>query len=461
MASRKVSNRSAARAWPGLISQEFEGIDLGDKRLDRRCIQIAQTVSKHPNRSIPTACGDWASTQATYRFFANEKVSREDLLAPHRERTVSRTKEVTDVVAIQDTTELDLTTHWDMEGIGLLGHGNRTGMLVHNTIAVCGETGAVLGLLGQQVWIREGLVDKKETQVARRKRERESQCWQKGVDEVLRAGLKGAIHVADREADIYEFLNALIGQNQRFVIRACRNRSLADTESFLIDHAGELPRIAETTIEVPGRGSRKPRQAVLTLRAGMVRIRPPKALSRQGPELEIAVVMAREEGAPDGVERIQWILLTGEPINTAEACLRVLRLYKRRWKVEEFHMGLKTGCGIEERQLETRERLEAFLGLASVISVMLLRLRDAARGLVTDELCLNEAQQTILRDRYRDLPKNPTARDWHRAVARLGGFLARKGDGEPGWRSLWDGMWQLMMIEQGYNLALERFMNPR
>ena len=458
MAGARPLRVSAFGAWADVLAQEFEGIDLGDERLAKRCETMARTMALHPNRSIPKACGDWAGTQAAYRFLANERVSREALLEPHRERTIDRVEQAGEVLAIQDTTFLDFADHPGTEGLGPIGDGGGLGLAVHNTLAVSGESGEVLGLLGQHVWARAERVDKKESAWKRRRRERESQRWVASLQAVRTAGVPGIIHVADREADIYEFLSDLVAHGERFVVRAYQNRSLADGNGFLLQAAGELPAITETTVDVPARTSRKARKATLIVRAGSVRIRPPKELDRKGNELELRVVLAREEQGPQGVEPVEWLLLTSEPTDSPEACLKTLRLYGLRWKVEEFHKGLKTGCRVEERQLETRERLEAFLGLASVISVMLLRLRDAARGLGHSEPALNEVQQELLRDRYRDIPVKPTPRDWCRNVARLGGFLARKGDGEPGWGALWDGMWQLLLMEHGYHVAQRRLL---
>jgi hypothetical protein len=185
------------------------------------------------------------------------------------------------------------------------------------------------------------------------------------------------------------------------------------------------------------------------------------ALDGRGPHLTVGVVEVQEEHPPAGCEALKWVLFTSEPLGSVQACARVAMIYSRRWKIEEFHMGLKTGCGVEDRQFETRKRMEAFLGLASVMSVMLLRMRDAVRGGEKASVYLTEIQIKCLRIKYPSLACDPSAREALRTVARLGGFLARKGDGEPGWRTLWYGMEKLLFMEHGYLFAKNESRNAQ
>ena len=440
--------------WTTLIAREFEETELGDKRLNERCQQVVKAIAKQPSKSIPQACGDWGSTQAAYRFFSNENVSRQILLEAPIECTIKRIGECREVLAIQDTTFLNFTAHKATEGLGPIGtqEGLR-GLVVHNTLAVELERGEVLGLLGQQVWARGKRYSREETAQERRQRDRESQCWVKGIESLEGQKLGSVIEVMDREGDIYEVLATLKESHGLFVIRACHNRLLAEEAGYVFDAVRQSVPIGKVVVSVPAKAGQKKRQALLSLRRTCVMICPPKALGREGQDLKVHVVEVKEEHPPKGCAPLHWVLLTSEPIDTLEACVRVTMIYTRRWKIEEFHMGLKTGCHMEERQLETRKRLECFLGLCSVISVMLLRLWDPARfeGSALD--ILTEAQLITLRSKVPRLSSTPTAREALRAVAQLGGFLGRKGDGEPGWRTLWRGMEQILLMEHGYLLA--------
>ena len=435
------------------LTDEFRGVDLGDKRLNGRCVELAKDLGKHPDQSIPKSCGDWSATKAAYRFFENKGVTREALLKPHIQQTVERAQASGDILAIQDTTYLNYTTHPETEDLGSIGTAEGLkGLVAHHTIAVMAEGGEVLGILNQVAWIREGRHPNEESGKERRQRPRESECWQRGVTAVTELGLDRAIHMMDREGDIYEVLQLV--ENRRFVIRACWNRLLSKEEGHLFDAVRRSNPLGKMTVKVPSRGGRPAREALLTIHRERSTIRPPVALGRQGKGVAIHVVEAYERHAPKGCTPLHWVLLTSEPIETLDQCVRVIQLYKCRWKIEEFHKSLKTGCQIEQRQLRTRERLEAALGLYSVIGMMLLRVREAAREITQKATAyFNDIQMKLLRNRYPKIGKAPTARDAFRAVAQMGGFLARKHDGEPGWKTLWLGMYDLLVMEHGYHLS--------
>ena len=444
------------------LTEEFQGIDLGDKRLNDRCERVVKALGKEPKKSIPESCGDWGSTKGAYRFFANDDVTRKALLSPHRGKTVERCRAAQEVVVIHDTMYWGLTHHPATEGLGPIGTAEGLkGLVVHHSLVVELDRGEVLGLLEQEVWAREGRKEKDETARERRSRDRESDRWPRGM-EAASCGLENAIHVADRESDIYEVLEWLRGEGQRYVIRASQNRRLAGRKAdYIFETVHRSPVAGKMSVLVGPRPGRKGRTAHLTLRRGLVTIRPPVALVRRGPDLTVGVVEVLEEHPPKGCEALRRVLLTGESVKNLQACARVVMIYSRRWKIEEFHMGLKTGCGVEDRQLETRKRMEAFLGLASVISVMLLRMRDAARGGEMASVYLTGIQIRCLRSKYPSLGPDPTAREALRTVARLGGFLARKGDGEPGWRTLWHGMEKVLLMEHGYLFAKNESPFPR
>jgi hypothetical protein len=317
-----------------------------------------------------------------------------------------------------------------------------------------------LGLLDQQVWARWGYQQANETPEARYRRVRESQCWSQAIEAVeQRTTGTSVIHVGDREEDIYEALACL--QAKRFVIRASWNRRVSEEPGHLLEAVRQTPLVGFMTLEVPARRGQKKREVRLSIRRTSVTIHPPKAQHRPASEVvRVNVVEAREEQPPRGARALHWVLLTSEPIETLQECVRVIQLYSRRWKIEEFHMGLKTGCHTEERQLEDRHGLEIFLGLASVISTVLLRLRDAARRAEPAQQVLTPVQILLLRSKYPALSSCPTAQDALRTVARLGGFLARRGDGQPGWRTLWHGMEKLLFMEFGYYVAKSEIPNP-
>lgn len=441
-----------------MLTEEFKGVRLGDERLNQRCQKVAKTIGRHPDKSIPQACVDWSDTKGAYRFFSNEEVSRQAILQPHIERTVKRCHPV-EVLAIQDTTYLNFTHHPSVRGLGPIGTVAGTaeglsGLIVHSTLAVNADKGQVIGLLHQEVWVRKGHAPKEETDRQRRKRKRESQCWTRGVQVLHRQGLGHAIHMTDREGDIYELMESLDRNNQRFIIRASKNRRLDQEKTdYAFDAVRKTPAIGKMAVSVKAGPGRKARVALLTLRRVEAAICPPATLGRPGFPISVSLVEAFEEHAPKGCSSLHWVLLTREPVKTPEDCVHVVTLYTYRWKIEEFHMAIKTGCAMEDRQLETRQRLEAFLGMASVIAIVLLRLRDAARSEAMASEHLSDIQILLLKSKFHDLTITPTAREALRSIARLGGFIGRKRDGDPGWRTLWRGMEELLHMEEGYDLV--------
>jgi hypothetical protein len=170
----------------------------------------------------------------------------------------------------------------------------------------------------------------------------------------------------------------------------------------------------------------------------------------------VNVLDVREEAPPTGADPLHWILLTTEPIECEADVLLVMDHYCGRWKIEEWHKVLKTGCRIEDRQLETWQGLEVLLGLLSVMAWRLLALRDAARveqpQTQPAEAVLTETQEHILRKIDPALENSTGVRAYLLAIAKLGGFLGRKRDGHPGWLTLWRGFTRLRDIELGFSL---------
>jgi hypothetical protein len=268
---------------------------------------------------------------------------------------------------------------------------------------------------------------------------------------------KRLIFVFDRGGDIFEAIEELQEMGQGFVIRAAVNRRLkveAEERAYLFESVAGEAVVAEQPVRIPAGGGRKERTAVVSLRVGTYHLMPPKVRDRRGESRQVNVVQVSEDGPPEGVAPLHWVLLTSEPAGTGEEALQVLDHYCARWKIEEWHKALKTGCRLEQRQLRDWDRLEVLLGIFSVIAWRLLVLRDAARG---NQTCpngevLTEAQREILRKSDPKLPDTDDARAYLRAIAKLGGFLGRRRDGDPGWITLWRGYSRLLDMELGYNL---------
>ncbi len=444
----RVATAEPLKVW---VAQELACIRLGDARLDRRLHILVEQFAEQPTASIPQACGSWGSTKAAYRFFDNTKVSHGAILDGHRQACLDRVAQEELVLVLQDTTSLDYTHHPQTQGLGPLENPDCQGMLAHSALAVS-EAGVPLGLLDQQIWTRDPEeVGQRHQRKKRPIEEKESFKWLKG----LRASLKGLpaqvclITVADREADIFDFFLDAETHKTQVLVRAAWNRRLTDPPGYLWDEVARTPVRGRFIVEVGRAQDRKPREATVVVRFTPVAVRPPRHRLHEPSlhPLPLYAIEVREEDPPSEVEPLHWLLLTNRPVESFEEAQRCVRWYGLRWLVERYHFVLKSGCQIEERQLETADRLERCLGVYAIVAWRLLWLTYQAR--VTPEapctvaLETHEWQALYCYIHGTPIPpaEPPSLNQAVRWIAQLGGFLGRKHDNEPGVKVLWRG-WQ-------------------
>jgi hypothetical protein len=139
---------------------ELQTADLRDKRLERRFVELLDTLSSASTASIPAACHDHAEMTAAYRFFDNDKVGFGEILSPHFDATYERIKNQKVALLVQDTTELDLTRPTQqVEGAGPMAKGPRSGGFLHLLHAFMPD-GTPLGSVSAEAWTREPSNDK-------------------------------------------------------------------------------------------------------------------------------------------------------------------------------------------------------------------------------------------------------------------------------------------------------------
>jgi Transposase DNA-binding len=272
------------------VCEEFAGVDLSDKRLDRRLIKTAEQLVSSPASPINEACGDWASTQAAYRLFDNGNASPEVILAPHIQATVKRMAAVGGaVLSIQDTVFFSYGQHPKTRGLGPIGSSNsehERGLIMHNALAFT-ASGVPLGLLSQNIWARqavpeEGYQEKIERLQCTPIEEKESSKWLQALRETLQRAPRGVqvITVADRESDFFEFLTQAKEQRARFLIRARTDRLLVPEESAgfesLLEALARAKVLGTLAVKVPGNGKRKARKADIGVRVTQATIKPPQ-----------------------------------------------------------------------------------------------------------------------------------------------------------------------------------------
>ena len=453
--------------------QEWGNALLGDARLVQRLVTLGRDRYALPQASIPQTCGSRAKTKATYRFFDNERVTLQSLIAPHIESTTKRVAKENIVLAIQDTTSLNYSTHPATENLGPIGSSSTgiVGLMLHGTLAVNTE-GTPLGLLNAQCWARDpeehGKKAKRHTLPIEAK---ESNKWLTSFKAATVTATScpntTIVSVGDREADIYE-LFALADKTPKaplLLVRAQHDRNLAEEQGKLSEYLNRCPEAGIQEIIVPRRGNNPARTARLSIRYGGVTLTPPKQKPDE-PSISAWVILAEEQEPPQSTEALRWVLLTTASTDSFEAACKHLSWYAMRWTIEVFHRTLKSGCKIENRQLGSANRLEACLAIDLVVAWRIHHLTKLGRATpdVPCSVYFEEAQWKALVAFTTKTPapsnEPPTLRDAIRMVATLGGFLGRKGDGEPGTQTLWLGLQRLDDITEMWKVMSALLPNP-
>jgi len=442
---------------------EFGSAELGDARRSARLVEVSAAVASCPNGTLPVSLPDWADLKAAYRLLDNQAVSYERIITPHWLRTRDQCRQPGEYLLIEDTTMLDFTLHPKASGLGWLTRDPWSrGLLLHTTLALrveawdlqqCPEV-SLVGLFGQECWIRAQERRKgKESRRASFQRSRESQRWARVMEQV-ESPPEGVqwIYIADRESDIYEVFQRCQKRQIDYVIRACCPRVLTQADQTVFSKVGAAPLLGRMHLPLRAREDSAARIAVLEVRRASVELRGPWRPGGNLPALKLNVIEVREVNPPAKQEPICWVLLTSLPCRRFVEAQRAIACYARRWLVEEYHKALKTGTRIEASQLETRGRLEALLGILAIVAIRLLQTKLLARArpneLVPEAEFGSEAIG-ILNARFEKPRKGWTHSALLTAIARLGGFLARKSDGAPGWITIWRGWRRLMTMAEG------------
>lgn len=447
---------------------EFGHAELGDDRRTARLLMIATAFAQQPTAPIPQACGPGPATQGAYRFFENEDIDPEAIREAHQEATLQRVRQVPIVLALQDTSSLNYSTHPETKGLGPIGTRRQKiiGLFLHSTLAVT-PSGQPLGLLHTAVRAR----DPKAAGAARQRHrkptaEKETQKWLDSLSACQAVAAQCpqtlVVNVMDREGDCYD----VFAQGQaaptdacaHLLVRSKHNRRLADADTRLWDHVARRRSAGRLQVRVGRRGQQPARLATLAIRFCPVTLPAPTRRAGQ-PPLQLWALEAREQRPPPGVTPIVWHLLTTLPITSlAEACEKV-GWYAQRWQIEVIHKVLKSGCRIEQRQLETAARLERSLAVDQVVAWRLLALCKAGReqpeAAVSAWLSQAEWEALWCHVHQRPTPPRtpPTVREAVRWIAQLGGFMARKSDGEPGPITLWRGLHRLHDLTNMWRLC--------
>lgn len=451
------------QAWAG---SELKYADLGDARLNKRLIKIVENLAAQPQASITQASSNWAETKATYAFWRSKRIEAATIIEAHQMSATQRAKEHNMILAIQDTTDLNFTHHnskTPAQGFGAISAQDYLlGLKVHSVFGVTTQ-GVPLGVLHHQVWARDpkqkGKAKKRQT---RPLKDKESKRWLTSLvaTELAIPETTPVVTVADCEADIYELLALERAANSHLLIRAAHNRRVAHESQYLQQAIAQADPCGQLLVEIPAKDERPSRTATLTVRFARLIVEPPRHARQRSQRQPIAinVVWANEENPPASVRPISWLLFTTLTVDCFEDAVRCVRWYSYRWLIERYHYVLKSGCRLEQLQLETAERLEKALATYAIVAWRLLWLTYQAR--VHAELpCDTVLQAHEWQSLYCQIHQccsppchPPTLRQAVRWIAQLGGFLARKHDGEPGVKTIWRGLQRLHDIASTWKL---------
>lgn len=436
------------------MTEELAGTELPDVRLKERLVVMVERLAAQPEASIPQAMGSWADTKAAYRFLDSERVSREAIRAGHVQSCVERVAAQSTVLLVQDTTTLDFTHHPGTSGLGYLDHPKQSGLVMHTSLA-CTVDGVPLGILAQDIWVRDpDHLGKSGDRRKRRLSEKESAKWVQSLQATVSLVPERVetVTVADSEADVFDLFAAARPANAHVLIRATHNRRVAGAVQYLWDAVEASPVQGELRVEVEATAKREARTAQCSVRFQTVTVRPPlhpSPGSRGLKPVTLHAVLVREEAPPEGAEPLCWLLLTTLVVERFADALRCANWYRLRWLVERYHLVLKSGCRVERLQLETAERIERAVAVYSVVAWRLLWLTYEARQ-SPDASCMCalethewQALYCTIHQTGTPAPEPPTLRQAVRWIAQLGGFMGRKGDGEPGVIVLWRGLRRL------------------
>jgi hypothetical protein len=458
----------SAAAW---AVEQFGTLDLGDRRLNARAVAMAEKMAAHPQASLPQQMASHTDLVGAYRLLNNERVSMAGLLAPHIQQTLAAAGQAQVALLVEDTTELDYTAHASKTGLGPVGNEHGQGLLLHSTLAVLSEQRTVLGLAHAQVVVRQAIAQPNR----HRRHTPEGQVWEVSANQVGRPP-EGVcwVHVSDRESDMFAYMATCLDLGKHFVVRAYQNRALLwDAEvapidggppALLLDYVRRLPAQAEGgyTVAVPATKTQPARKAIVVLQWAPVRLQPgshaPRAIRHHAPLL-VWLLRVWEPEPPAGAERVEWVLLSDLPITCVAEAHRAVDWYTCRWLCEDYHQCLKTGCRIEDSQLDDGADICRLLGFAIPIAVRLLQLRQQVRVLpeVPAVQVLDPIMVQILAQRYSLEAAMLSLSQFFRHVAMLGGYQGRRSDGPPGWRTLWKGWRHLSDLTEGARLAAGGF----
>jgi hypothetical protein len=458
---------------------DFLGVDFGDQRINRRGQRILDSFFQGPGSSINGSFRGWDESKACYRFFENEKVTPQQILKPHKDATLKRIQDHNIILCIQDTTIVDYSHRSEkVAGLGKLRVEPEQGFLMHPTIAFS-SSGLCLGVIENKVWTRQNLLGRKLREESKPIEEKESLRWLESywiTQEMATANPnKTFVNIADREGDFYELLQEydfIKAENAHLLVRAKSDRTVegeSGKSRRLWDEVSKQKVACTLEFQMSSIGhhknKKKTRQGRVVkqeIRVSRISLTPPQKVKRFKPfkPIELTAILCSEINPPNEEEKVEWLLLTTfeEPDETK--IQEIIGYYVLRWQIELYFKILKSGCKIEELQLESLDRLVKCVSMYMIVSWRILFLSYLGRNCpeLPCSLFYDESEwKAVYIVAYKKKPPTapPSINAMNRIIASFGGFLNRKSDGEPGIKTMWIGLQRLKDFTLAYEIFQE------
>jgi len=435
------------------LKEEISHLSLGDKRRDKRFIKIVKEKVSQPGNSIPQSGESWSDVKMTYAFYDNENVSETQISSCIQKATVGRCLQNKVVLDVLDTTNANFSS--SAEGLGYLDGGVGEGLMIHSSFAV-NEQGCPLGLLSQKIWARDkAQKGKRKFRGSKDINEKESYRWIESLKhtETLLKDVPLIIHIGDRESDIYELFATRRSPNSELLIRATHDRPTllgnnmwkeVELSNVLVSFELDIPKVTNEGVQ----------KVKMVVKAGMVVLSPPAGKPHL-PSLIVYGIIVREEDKKE--KGLEWRLISTMPVKTAEEAMQCVKRYSYRWRIERFHYILKSGCRLEDLQLRSVKALRKAIVVYSLCAFKIMQMLYLSR-VEPNQLCTNYFSEPEWKTLINITHKNPVVRSGPptlqqcvKMIAKLGGYLARNGDGPPGIKNLWRGLQKLNTILKAIN----------
>lgn len=485
---------SDSQSW---AKRTFGTVNLDDERRDRRLLKVAADLADNPGKSLVKASKDPAGIEAAYRFIENDYISPKAIAQAGFNATAEEAQKYKTVLAIEDTTGLSYK-HSVARELGDNPSSDKSSattrsLFQHSVLAIDAESETVIGLAHQQNHIREEKVPGTNSERNKRPREeKESYRWEESsqkMDDTFK-NTDNVLHICDREADSYEYIDQHLAQGRRFIIRASTNRRLSGPVSYL-HTLSECPTVAEHDVRVAQKGnglveknarliekSKQGKKLTQKDKKSAKKVNRPARVARVGisyhqvsmkktsrvkgvtfDEIEVNVVICRELDNPDEDNRLCWYLYTNEPIKSAEDARKIVRYYELRWRIEDYHKVWKSqGTQVEQLRLQTRANTERMCTILAFVAVRLLQLKEMAENQKeakkkSCELMFTPTEWQMLwfKMEEKQLPETPPSLHWgYYALARLGGWYDSKRTGRVSTKTMWEGWVALIHMLDGH-----------